>query len=103
MPIRVTPTQAAAMQRRAHMTAAERAVDREAPAKPGRAKRHPILADAPPEPTRLLSVAIEPPRVPGGTWTVVAEYTNGHTTRGAESEEVAKKWKAEIETYWKER
>ena len=96
-PIRVTPTQAAAMQR--HLTPNER---RDEP-KPKRAKHVPILADKPPEPTVLLSVAIEPPGVPGDFWTVVAEYSNGSTTMSSESEEAANEWKAEIETYWKER
>uniref|UniRef100_A0A6H2A1E5 Uncharacterized protein n=1 Tax=viral metagenome TaxID=1070528 RepID=A0A6H2A1E5_9ZZZZ len=99
MPIRVTPTQAAAMQRR--LTPAERRD--ETPPKPKRAKHVPIRADQPPEPTVLLSVAIEPPGVPGGFWTVVAEYNNGSTAMSSESEEAAKEWKAKIETYWKER
>jgi len=92
-PIRVTPAQAAAMQ---HKGIKE-------PPKLKRAKHVPIRADKPPESTVLLSVAIEPPGVPGDFWTVVAEYSNGSTTMSSESEEAAKEWKAEIETYWKER
>ena len=92
MPIRVTPSQLAAMQHKGIET----------PPKLKRAKHIPIRADKPPESTVLLSVAIEPPGVPGDFWTVVAEYSNGSTTMSSESEEAAKKWKAEIETYWKE-
>ena len=90
-PIRVTPAQAAAMQHKGI----------EEPPKPKRAKHIPIRADKPPESTVLLSVAIEPPGTPGGFWTVVAEYNNGSTTMSSESEEAAKKWKAEIETFWR--
>ena len=99
-PIRVTPAQAAAMQRR--LTPAMQHKGIEEPPKPKRAKHVPILADKPPEPTILLSVAIEPPGVPGGFWMVVAEYNNGSTTMSSESEEAANEWKAKIETYWKE-
>uniref|UniRef100_A0A6M3LNV5 Uncharacterized protein n=1 Tax=viral metagenome TaxID=1070528 RepID=A0A6M3LNV5_9ZZZZ len=98
MPVRLTPAQAALLQRRTRPAADEPPASKE-PAKPGRAPRKPILADQPPEPTRLLSVTVTPPKVEGGDWTVKAEYNDGSMTMGCPAEARAKAWKKRIEEY----
>ena len=99
-PVRVTPDQAAQLQRRRKHP--DTGVD-DTPVntKPGRPERHPVLATECRKPTVLLSVDIKAPRVEGGCWTVKASYSDGHTTLGACSQEEAEKWKRYILSIWR--
>ncbi len=91
-PVRLTPAQAAQLQRR-------RAPSDGAPeaAKLGRAPRHPILADTPREPSRLLSVTVTAPRQDGGGWTVTAEYNDGRVSVSVPTKKEADELKAGVE------
>ena len=66
-------------------------------AKPGRAPRHPVLADHPREPTRLLHVTVTAPKQKGGGWTVTAEYNDGAVTVNVPTQEKAEEIKTEME------
>ncbi len=95
-PVRLTPAQAAQLQRQ--RLASDKPPE---PAKPGRAPRHPVLADKPREPTRLLSFTITPPSTAhefgGQFWHIKAVYNDGSWSMAVESAAEAQRIKTEME------
>ncbi len=95
-PVRLTPAQAAQLQRKRPASDAPPET-----AKRGRAPRPLVPADKPREPSRLLKFTITPPSMThefgGQFWHIKAVYNDGSWSMAVESEEEAQRIKAEIE------